>query len=95
MFALPSDTENSDTEQDDGAYEELNKLSYNDKIESSEPRSASTSHAACRQSSADVTTAKDTSEPRSASTSHAHHHNFICIEYLHFRDVMCNILGEM
>jgi len=32
MFALTSDTENSDTEQDDGAYEELNELRYNDMI---------------------------------------------------------------
>jgi len=32
MFALTSDTENSDTDQDDGAYEELNELRYNDII---------------------------------------------------------------
>ena len=56
MFALTSDTENSDTDQDDGAYEELNELRYNDMIDSSEPRSASTRRAACRQSSADGTT---------------------------------------
>ena len=71
MFALPSDTENSDTEQDDGAYEELNELSYNDTIDSSEPRPASASRAARRQSSADVTATKDSSEPRPASASRA------------------------
>jgi len=71
MFALPSDTENSDTEQDDGAYEELNELSYNDTTDSSEPRPASASRAARRQSSADVNTTKDTSEPRPASASRA------------------------
>jgi len=71
MFALPSDTENSDTEQDDGAYKELNELTYNDTMDSSEPRSASTGCAGRRQSSADVTTAKDSSEPRSASSGRA------------------------
>jgi len=25
----------------------------------------------------------------------AHHHKFICIEYQHFRDVICNILDSM
>ena len=25
----------------------------------------------------------------------AHQHKFICIEYQHFRDMMCNILGNM
>jgi len=59
MFALPSDTENSDTDQDDGAYEELNELRYNDMIDSSEPRSASTSRAAHRQSSADIPAMQD------------------------------------
>ena len=49
MFALPSDAENSDTEQDDGAYEELNELRYNDIVDSSEPNSASTSRADRRQ----------------------------------------------
>ena len=49
MFALPSDAENSDTEQDDGAYEELNELRYNDMVDSSEPKSASTSRADRRQ----------------------------------------------
>ena len=59
MFALPSDTENSDTDQDDGAYEELNELRYNDMIDSSEPRSASTRHAAHQQSSADIPAMQD------------------------------------
>ena len=53
MFALPSDTENSDTEQDDGAYEELNELKY--MTDTSEPRSASASRGSSRrQSSADT-----------------------------------------
>ena len=83
MFALPSDTENSDTEKDDGAYEELNELKYmTDTSEptsasTSEPRSASASRGSGRrQSSAGVTTPVDTapasastSEPRSASAS--------------------------
>jgi len=55
MYALPSDTENSDTQQDDGACKEINELRYNARIDSSEPRSASTSCAAHRHSSADVT----------------------------------------
>ena len=59
MFALPSDTENSDTEQDDGAYEELNELSYNDMIDSSEPKPASAGRAARRQSSADIPAVQD------------------------------------
>ena len=25
----------------------------------------------------------------------AHHHNFICIEYQHFRDVLCSIVGSV
>ena len=50
MFALPSDTENSDTDQDDGAYEELNELRYNDMIDTSEPRSASSDYSSTPRS---------------------------------------------
>ena len=70
MFALPSDTENSDTEQDDGACEELNALSVSsdDARKKSEPKLTSDHRQSRRQSSADMTTAVDSSKSTDETT---------------------------